>query len=138
MIEPIIFIFAAILIFGALLMWLIGRGTRSKKLDQEKYRCKWLEIEHILSKTNETTYTMCILRADSLLDEALKDRGTSGSTMGERLKSASKKFTNLNAVWAAHKIRNRLAHESDFSVSYDTTRQALAAFKKGLKDLGAI
>jgi len=31
-----------------------------------------------------------------------------------------------------------LAHETNAHVSYDTTLRALAAYKQGLKDLGAI
>jgi hypothetical protein len=67
---------------------------------------------------------------------ALKERGVRGNTMGERMKNSS--WSNANAVWAAHKIRNKIAHEADVAVDYDTARRALASFKQGLKDVGAI
>jgi transposase len=56
--------------------------------------------------------------------------------MGERMKNST--WSNADAVWQAHKLRNRIAHESDVTVSYDDARRALAGFKLGLKDLGAI
>jgi hypothetical protein len=58
--------------------------------------------------------------------------------MGERMKSARKTWTNANHVWSAHKLRNRIAHETNVRVSFDETRRALSAFKHALKDLGAI
>ena len=54
------------------------------------------------------------------------------------MKAAKKTWTNANHVWSAHKLRNKIAHETNVRVSFDETRRALAAFKQGLKDLGAI
>lgn len=136
--EQIYFIVGALLIVGALIIWLMGKGTKTKHLNSERYRSKWLEIENTLDKDNPTTYSMCILRADSLLDEAMKEKGYRGSTMGERLKSADRHFSNVNAVWTAHKLRNKLAHESDYHPSYEITRQAINTFKHALKDMRAI
>ena len=79
---------------------------------------------------------MSVLHADKLLDQALKDKGVAGNTMGERMKVT--KWSNVNAVWASHKLRNQLAHEPDAKVDYTTARRALAGFKQGLKDIGAI
>jgi len=79
-----------------------------------------------------------VLNADKLLDQALRDRGISGKTMAERMKSCQGKWTNGNGLWAAHKVRNRLAHETDATIDYERARQALVAYKQGLKDLGAI
>lgn len=136
--ERIYFLVAAVLITGAILLWLMSKGAKTPRLNQEKFRSKWLEIENTLSKENPTTYSMCILRADSLLDEAMRTRGFKGSTMGERLKSSQKQYRNINSVWAAHKLRNKLAHESDYHPTYEITKQALTTFKNALKDLRAI
>ena len=48
------------------------------------------------------------------------------------------RFSNLNAVWRAHKLRNAIAHEAGFEVSYKQAFNALAIYKEALKDLGAI
>lgn len=107
-------------------------------LDVEKYRMKWLSIEKRLDRNNTVELSMVILDADKLLDQALKERGIKGETMGERMKSLRDSWSNANAVWAAHKLRNQIAHETDVTVSYDDTRRALGAFKQALKDVGAI
>jgi hypothetical protein len=135
---PLIIIFSAALVLGAGLMFIIERGKRKHGLDQNEYRSKWLEIENTFNINNETTFSMCIIRADSLLDNAMKQAGISGDTMGERLKNSGSKFSSLDSVWTAHKIRNKIAHEADTKIDARITRQALNTFKKALKDLGAI
>lgn len=107
-------------------------------LDVEKYRMKWLAIEKRLDRNDTAGLSMVILDADKLLDLALKERGIKGETMGERMKTVKDTWSNANAVWGAHKLRNQIAHEADVAVSYDDTRRALGAFKQALKDVGAI
>lgn len=137
--ASIIFFFAAILIFGGLLFVFVSLTRNSPKvLDVEKYRSRWLSIETQLSRNETSSHILCVLNADKLLDQALRDRGIQGKTMAERMKSCQGKWTNGNGLWAAHKVRNRLAHETDATIDYDRARQALVAYKQGLKDLGAI
>lgn len=135
----IVLFFSAILIFGGLLFAVISMAKNSPRvLDQDKYRSKWMSIETRLKRDDENSHTVCIYDADKLLDQALRDRGLSGKTMAERMKQCQGKWTNGNGVWAAHKLRNKLAHEPDVKIDYERARQALVAFKQGLKDIGAI
>ncbi len=134
----LIFFFAAIIIIGVALFALITLSKRGGGLDVERYRVRWLAIEQSLVRDNEASYHLAILNADKLVDNALKDRGTRGKTMGERMKAANKSFSRRDALWSAHKARNRIAHESDVKISYDDARRALGGFKQALKDLGAI
>lgn len=107
-------------------------------LSVEKYRMRWLAIEKQLNRNEASSFSLTVLNADKLLDQALKERGVKGETMGERMKTAKDTWTNANSVWTAHKLRNQIAHESDVQVNYDDARRALAAFKQALKDVGAI
>lgn len=133
----IILMFVAIVIIGLGLMLLIALTRKHPPgLNQEEFRSRWLSIE---SSCNEDlgSQQMAILNADKLLDKALKARGYKGETMGDRLKNARAALKNNNAVWAAHKLRNQIAHE-DITIKPHTARHALNAFKNGLKDLGAL
>lgn len=135
----IVFFFSAILIFGGLLFAVISLAKNSpRQLDQNKYRSRWMSIETRLKRDDQNSYVVCILDADKLLDQALRDRGLSGKTMADRMKQFQGKWTNGNGVWAAHKVRNKLAHETDVQIDYDRARQALVAYKQALKDTGAI
>ncbi|HET6747171.1 MAG TPA: hypothetical protein VFH06_03640 [Candidatus Saccharimonadales bacterium] len=128
-----------ILIVGILLIVVITLTKRGPVgLDVEKYRSRWLQIESSLKRDESSSYHLAVLNADKLLDQALRERGVKGETMGERMKTVRDTWSNANTVWSAHKLRNQIAHESDVHVSYDDARRALAGFKQALKDVGAI
>jgi hypothetical protein len=137
--NTIFFMFAGILVFAGIVLWLLFRFHHtSHQLNVEKYRRKWLEIEQLLSKDDERNRQFAVIEADKLLDIAMKESGIRGDTMGERLKTAKDRWSNQNAVWSSHKLRNQIVHEADVQVSFDTARRALAGFKQALKDMGAI
>lgn len=124
----------AVFIFIAILL----TGKRGYTFNKESYQAKFLAIENKLLKDSPATWTVVIIEADKLLDKALIEMGTPGKTMGERLKRRGDKFTHLNSVWRAHKLRNTIAHESGFEISYKQAANALVIYKQALKDLGAI
>ena len=128
-----------IVLIGAVILFIITNGRKGgRSLDVERYRTSWLQIDRQLVNGQESSYHLAVLNADKLVDQALKQRGYKGTTMGERMKAARDAWSNRDALWTAHKLRNQIAHESDVRVSYDAARRALAAFKQALKDLGAI
>jgi transposase len=135
----IIFFLAAVFIVGGLLFAVIALAKKGpRNLDVEKYRSRWLSIEQQLKRDEISSYHMCILNADKLVDQALVERGVNGKTMAERMKEAKGKWSNAHHVWTAHKLRNQIAHEPDVNISYESARRALIAYKQALKDLGAI
>lgn len=124
----------AILVFVAILL----TGKRAHHFNVEQYQARMLAIENKLQKDNPATYVTSILNADKLLDRALVEMGVPGKSMGERLKKIPGKFTDINGVWRVHKLRNSLAHEPDFEVSWRQASNALRIYKQALKDLGAL
>ena len=137
--NSIIFTCISIALVGVLLIVVIMLTRKSTpNLDVNKYRLKWLAIEKQLVSSDLSSCQLAVMNADKLLDQALKERGTKGETMGERMKTAKDSWSNANATWASHKLRNKIAHESDFHVTYNDARRALAGFKQALKDMGAI
>lgn len=124
----------AILVFIAIPL----TSKRGHHFDKEAYQAKFLAIENKLDKDNPATYMTSIIEADKLLDKALMEAGAPGKTMGDRLKRSGGRFSDINAVWRAHKLRNAIAHESDLEVGYKQANNALLVYKQALKDLGAI
>ncbi len=125
-----------VLIVVAGLVLLVGLGQFSRRrsgLDPKYYRDKWTKIEQV-QKIGEAGWQVAIIQADKLLDQALKERGFAGETMGDRLKSSHAG----DKIWAAHKIRNRIAHETDVKLNAIMVNQALRGFKQGLKNVGAL
>jgi len=137
--TAVIFFFAAIFIFAALLFAVIMLTKKTpKSLDLEKFRSLWLTVEQDLKRDEASSYAMSVINADKLLDYAMREKGIQGATMGERMKTLQQKWSNANNVWSAHKLRNQIAHETNVKLDYDSARRALAAFKQALKDVGAI
>lgn len=131
-----------ILVFGVLIFVAILKGGNRNHsgLDKKAYQTAWLKIENGLARSNPATYVTAVLSADKLFDQAMRESQIPGETFGERLKSAQNRFAKpiLDNIWRAHKIRNRIAHETDFNLNYNQAKLALSGFKRGLKDLGAI
>lgn len=135
--TPILFL-AAVLVISLLLLAVILLTRKApKKLDLEKYKNDWQAIQQSVTDA-PGTWQLAVMNADKLLDRALKESNFKGKTMGERLVSAGRVLNNRDHVWAAHKLRNRLAHEDDVRLSPELTKQALTGFRRALKDLGAL
>lgn len=137
--QPVVYLIVAVIAVGILI--LIAMSLSSKKgytFDVEEYQTRWLKIENSLVKNDPRTYSLAIIEADKLLEHAMHEMGVPGRTMGENLKKIGNRFTKLNSVWSAHKLRNQIAHERDFEPEYSQAQRALAAFRQALKDLGAI
>ncbi|MBP9738272.1 hypothetical protein KBD20_01145 [Candidatus Saccharibacteria bacterium] len=102
------------------------------KMNKHHFEKKWASI------IAEENTTMSVIKADSLVDEALRHAGIKGGTMGERLNNSTGILRDTNGVWDAHKLRNKVVHQTDTVVSPSEQQRALRHFKKALKDIGAL
>lgn len=138
--DGIVLLFLIVILVVGVVIFAIVMLTKKggRTLNTEKFQSRWLAIENSLKAEQPASYELAILNADKLVDLALRERGTSGNTMGERMKSANSTWKNADHIWGAHKIRNRIAHEADVKVTYDIAARSLVAYKQALKDLGAI
>ena len=132
------FILIAILILAVVGILYLAFARATPKLNVTRFRTQWLAIENSFSKSNPASWHVAIFNADKLVDKALRESRYKGETMGERMKSAQNAWSHPNHIWGAHKIRNRLAHDTEVKLSHDLALRALSAYKQALKDLGAI
>jgi len=128
-----------VIVLGLIILVLIaklsGKGPK-RRLKKEYFEARWMEL--LARVRTPDGMVLAVIDADKLLDEALKRRGFKGKTMGERLVSAQRSLNDNDAVWYAHKLRNRLVHEPDIKLKKKEAQTALAGFRQGLKDLGAL
>lgn len=121
-------IFIAIdIVIAVLVFYFYGKKGFSEK-DKEFFRKKWQEAASLPDQR------LTVLEADKLLDKLLHKKGYAGS-LGEKLKKAGTLFSDINAVWSAHKLRNRFAHELDFKPSPQEMGSAIRSFEKAFRDL---
>lgn len=127
----------AIIVAGFVLLAVINRQGVRTKLDVDNYEA---QLKAVVSQLNEgnTGRHLAVMNADKLLDRAMKELGFRGDTMGERLKNGRPRFSDINGVWEAHKLRNRIAHEHDVHISYEQAERAITQLRRGLRDLGAV
>jgi hypothetical protein len=128
-----------VIVFGVAV--LVGVGYLGKKivpakLNHEFYQTRWDELLAKV-KTNDGM-ALAVIDADKLVDDALKKRHFRGKTMGERLVAAQRTISDNDAVWFAHKLRNRLVHEDNVRLKKRDVQKALAGFRQALRDLGAL
>lgn len=108
---------------GRALTQLENRFERSKGHIGSQYREEW---------------KIGIIELDTILKDLLVQRGYSGDTVGELLKSAGEKgMSSVNLAWEAHKIRNQVVHEGiKFEMSQDLALQALRKYTTAFNELG--
>ena len=97
---------------------------------------EWQAVLDKLEDDNPEVYKLAVLEADKIFDDLLKRKKIPGSDMGERLKQLRpEQLANLDDVWRAHKIRNRVAHESGFHLTRAQAKMAVEIFEKAIKGL---
>lgn len=122
----------ALLVLGLIVL----ASRRASTLNRDYFKSQWRSIE-IMSKT-KASWVQAIVDGDKLLDEALKQLHFKGKTTADRMVSANRSFSDTDGVWTAHKIRNKVVHETGFRLKKAHVNSALSGFERALKDLGAI
>ena len=89
---------------------------------------EWKHIETITQPSAK------IMEAEKVFHHFLKMSGHEGS-LGDILKKIGDAVPNQQAVWDAHKLRNRIAHEPGFVVSDKEAQRAVSAFEKALRGM---
>lgn len=100
------------------------------------WQARWEEIQRHIESTKEAEWKFAVIEADKLVEDALDKAGFGGQTMSERLNNiAPGQFQNLDNLWEAHKIRNRLAHDVNYFLRYAEAKRAIKLFEETLKEL---
>jgi len=121
-------IFAFVL---AIIVFILAGKHQITEKDKKYIRNQWYKIVEINNENPDSA----LMNADKLLDHTLGVLGHTG-TLGDKLKKAGPLFHDLNGVWEAHKLRNKIAHEIGFKLTTQESAKYLIKYKSALKDLG--
>jgi hypothetical protein len=99
--------------------------------------------EHVITLANspvEGDWRRAILEADIMLGSLLSALGYRGSTIGDMLKDANPiQFTTLDMAWAAHKIRNEVAHGGEsFTLTERETKGTIDLYRRVFEEFDYI
>lgn len=109
---------------------------QAKKINKEYYSAEWKHLQSMCA--TRKTWPDAIVRADDLLNEALKQRGYKGRTTGERLVAAQHDLSSNDTVWAGHKLRNNITNIDVRKLKKQDIILGLKGFRQALRDLGAL
>lgn len=78
-----------------------------------------------------------VIEADKLLGFTMEMLHIKGKTVGDRLKNAKPIFDKslYNRIWQAHKIRNQIAHEQNFSGKPSDLKNSIQTLITGIRVL---
>ncbi len=117
----------------------VGDAVLKSDMPKKRSTKAWQGIKRHFFAGDEANLKLALLEADKILDEALRLAGFQGETLGDKLKKlSSEELPHIQEVWEAHKLRNRLVHETNFKLSRDIAERALTIYEEALKDLGLL
>jgi hypothetical protein len=92
---------------------------------------RWEKVKSHIESNNPAEWKVAIFEADTILEEMTIKMRLKGDTLGERLKNAEPSdFQTLQNAWAAHKIRNNIAHQgSTFELSHKDAHETIKNFE---------
>lgn len=107
-----------------------------KRLKATYFVTSWKELQGFCKEKH--TWPQALENADKLLDMALKKRKFKGKTMGERMVSAQRTFTDNDGAWFAHNLRKKMVADPAFKLKEADVKDALMGFRQALRDIGAL
>lgn len=110
---------------------LFPQGLESAGLTEELVtNPKWEEIVKQINSDNPNDWQAAIIKADMILDHLLDKMGYTGESLGAKLKQVEPSdFLTLDRAWAAHKVRNALAHEEDYALNHRRAQEAVENYR---------
>jgi len=146
--------FSLSLVFGGLAVYYIIEFRKLVSLKVQKMKSeitavdvplggvgqsKWDEILSHMESSKEADWKLAIIEADKLVDNLLQSMGYPGDTMGDRLTNMQDgRIRNLEGIWEAHKIRNKLVHDLNYFLRYAEAKRAIQIYREVLKEFNAI
>lgn len=112
-------------------------GPDWSRVDWTKLDASWQSASTLWASGEQSQKKQAIIQADSSFDQALKQAGVSGGSMGERIKNIRGllDYPLYNRLWEAHKKRNELVHEADSFVAHWDRADYLATYKQVARQL---
>lgn len=108
--------------------------------DIPRTQLRWNRIREQIASENMQNWRLAILEADIMLNELLDLQGYKGETIGDKLKQVDRgDFHAIDAVWEAHRVRNRIAHEGvSLELSGREAQRVIGLYERAFKEFGLI
>lgn len=112
-----------------------SKSTDEEEAEERPERPRFESLLGHLESENPSDWRIAIIEADNILFEILDRSGYEGESLGEMLTNATTaNFATLENAWEAHKVRNRIAHESDFDLTERETKRVIALYESVFRE----
>jgi hypothetical protein len=92
---------------------------------------RWENVIRHIESPHQNDWKQAILEADMILDDILTAMGYRGESIGEKLKRVVPgDFKSVQDAWAAHLVRNKIAHEANYNLTHYDALAAVNLYKK--------
>ncbi|MFA6476540.1 MAG: hypothetical protein WCV68_03985 [Candidatus Paceibacterota bacterium] len=99
----------------------------------------WEKVMTLIGSDNPNDWKFAIIEADKLLEIVVNTFSVPGDNMGEKMKNIERgDFQTIDQAWQAHKVRNRIAHESNFHISQREARMAINSYEQVFQEFDFI
>jgi len=99
----------------------------------------WKQIQKRLRSNKMNDLKLAVLETDKVLDEVLRMAGFPGKNLDECLELITPaQIENIEEIKQAHKFKNRIAIEPDFSITQNEAQISVDIYKKVFQDLNLI
>lgn len=106
-----------------------------RKLKQDYFVDQWKKLQ--VYCRDKTTWPKALEDADKLLKKALRKRRYKGKSMGAKMVSAQRTFSDNDALWHAHNLYKRILIDAE-GLKESEIKDALVGFRQALRDLEAL
>ncbi len=116
-------------------------GTIPEEVAHEQVEhARWKRIRELIESSQQNDWRAAIIEADIMLDEMLTRLGYIGASIGDKLKTANQShFQTLQDAWAAHKVRNDIAHQGTaFELSPNIAYRAIGQYENVFREFNEI
>ena len=107
-----------------------------RKIKTNKFEAQWKKIQ-AYCRTKQT-WPKALEEADKLLEKALNKRRFKGKSMGEKMVSAQRLFTDNDSLWFAHNLYKKILAGTKKTIKEAEVKDALIGYRQALRDLGAL
>ncbi len=114
--------------------------TRKKSpLRKDAFLLEWEKIKNRMATMRESEYKLAIIEGDKLFDTLLQNMDYKGKDMNARLSQVTPvQLSSVQGVWDSHKVRNLLAHDMNYHISFTDAQKVVQNYERAFRELGIL
>lgn len=96
--------------------------------NKKKIKKRWQKVDKKIKSGLEANYKLALLEADKIFDRVVKEIGY----------GREKQLSNIDEIKQANKLKDSIVEDKKLKISKEEAEKSIAAYKKGLEELGVL